>query len=330
MGSRRVRRGSYVVVPHEGDDQLAAGWTARLQALRRHPEGVFSDEKLLGSPYDGYRLAPERVAMVASALRGLRFQVVLYVRPQIDWLPSLYLQSIQVGQTDDPHSFWSRIADAPFLSWVSLVRLLESTSEAERVVVRAYVPGRDVVTDFLTVLGMQGSAVKPFLTARENRSITAAQAPILLGLNRDSSLTQVQRTRLRNVLQAQVGVDHAPVLSPFPLSLQQEIRTAYRDDWSILGSLVAASDPDEGALFEDALERWDAAPTPFAGGSLGDMEVGAAALRTIRLLALQHEPHRPSVAARAWGRVTRGLTHVQGVGKQSEAVSITSPTERRL
>ncbi|MDQ5975999.1 MAG: hypothetical protein QG661_3208, partial [Actinomycetota bacterium] len=241
LGSRTVRRSSYVVVPRETDDQSESGWAARLLSLREHPEGVFSDEKLLGSPYDGYRLAPERVNLVASTLRGLRFQVVLYVRPQIDWLPSLYLQSVQVGRTEDPYSFWSSIADAPFLSWVSLVRLLESASEAERVVVRAYVPGRDVVSDFMSVLGSQA---RPNRSVRVNRSISAAEAPILLGINRDSSLTQVQRTKLRSVFQAQARVEHGAVLSPFPLSLQDEIRTAFREDWSTLGPIVAAGDPD--------------------------------------------------------------------------------------
>ena len=87
-----------IVTPDPTDDRTEQGWVDRIKALAHSSDAIFSDENLLGTPYDGYQLAPKRVAILRSALGGVPYQLVVYLRPQLDWLPSVYLQGVQEGR----------------------------------------------------------------------------------------------------------------------------------------------------------------------------------------------------------------------------------------
>ena len=58
-----------IVTPDPTDDRTEQGWVDRIKALAHSSDAIFSDENLLGTPYDGYQLAPKRVAILRSALR---------------------------------------------------------------------------------------------------------------------------------------------------------------------------------------------------------------------------------------------------------------------
>ena len=280
--------------PDPTDDRTEQGWVDRIKALAHSSDAIFSDENLLGTPYDGYQLASKRVAILRSALGGVPYQLVVYLRPQPDWLPSVYLQGVQEGRTIKADEFWVGIKDQPLLSWPNLIGLLREESGAARVLVRAHTRSRDAVTDFFEVCGLGRPPRTGKTMIRINASIAAAQAPVLIALNELPDVTPEQRGQLRSVFQ-QVLAPGAPVgLSPFPEPVQCEIADKSRDDWLAVANSMAVDDPHESSIFLNEAQRWSEPLLPFAGATLDDAAVQREALRSLRLLSLGHDVARPS------------------------------------
>ena len=110
-----------IVTPDPRDDRSELGWARRLRALTAAPDAIFSDENLLGDPDDAYRVSPDRVALLRDSLAGSSFQLVVYLRPQVDWLGSVYLQGVQEGRTTSPEDFLAGVTSQRFLAWSNLV-----------------------------------------------------------------------------------------------------------------------------------------------------------------------------------------------------------------
>ena len=290
------KRGRRIVTPKPGDDRSEHGWRERLGNLARAQDAVFSDENLLGSPYDGYQLAPERVAMLREALHGARYQIVVYVRPHVDWLPSVYLQGVQEGRTTGPESFWASIKEEPYLRWSNLLHLLGSDSGAERVFARAHTRSRDAVADCFELVGLGKPPRTGSTMIRENASIAAAQAPLLRELNDLPGVDDDQRKAFRTVFQRDLAPGADKTQSPLPQDIQSEIAAHFRSDWSAVVTAPCAAD-DEHA-FQEALTRYDIATAPYAGGSFEDLSIRNEALRSLRVLSLGHSVQRPSILRR--------------------------------
>ena len=287
-------KGRVMIVPNPTDDRTEQGWSDRVKELACSSDAIFSDENLLCTPDDGYQLAPKRVAMLRDALDGSSYQIVVYLRPQLDWLTSVYLQGVQEGRTIRAEEFWTGIKDEPLLEWSRLLDLLRKESGAERVIARAHTRSRDAVADFFEVC----SLVKPPRTGktmiRINASIAAVQAPVLIALNELPDVTPEQRGQLRSVFQ-QVLEQGAPVgLSSFPEPVQREIAEKFRDDWLAVANSLAVDDPHESSIFLNEAQRWSEPLIPFAGAILDDAAVQREALRSLRLLSLGHDVARPS------------------------------------
>ena len=283
-----------IITPNPKDDRTEQGWANRIKQLSKSTDAILSDEGLLGTPYDGYQLAPKRTAMLREALHGFPYQIVIYLRPQPDWLPSVYLQGVQEGRTIKADEFWAGIKDQPLLSWPNLIGLLREESGAARVLVRAHTRSRDAVTDFFDAcdLGKPPRTGKTMI--RINVSIAAAQAPVLIALNELPDVTPEQRGQLRSVFQ-QVLEPGAPVgLSSFPEPVQREIAEKFRDDWLAVANSLAVDDPHESSIFLNEAQRWSEPLIPFAGAILDDAAVQREALRSLRLLSLGHVVARPS------------------------------------
>jgi hypothetical protein len=287
-----TKRGRAIVTPKPGDDRSEDGWRERLKKVSKTQDAVFSDENLLGSPYDGYQLAPERVAMLGEALHGSRYQIVVYLRPHVDWLPSVYLQGVQEGRTTGPESFWTSIKDEPYLRWSNLLHLVGSDSGAEQVVARAHTRSRDAVADCFELVGLG----KPPRTGpnmiRENASIAAAQAPLLRELNDLPGVDDAQRKLFRTVFQRDLGLGADKTQSPFPLAIQSEISAYLRSDWSALIATPYAA--EDVHVFQEALGRYDVATAPYAGGSFEDLSIQHEAMRSLRVLSLSNSVQRQS------------------------------------
>lgn len=300
--SRGARR--KIVTPNPGDDRSDEGWARRLSVLADTRDAIFSDENLLGEPYDGYQSAPERVSIVRRSLAGARYQIVVYLRPQVDWLGSVYLQGVQEGRTVEPGEFWSTLASRHFLSWSSLVKLLQEQSGADRVIVRAYARSRDSVADFMTLCGPNALSRVGRRAIRDNVSISPLQAPILVALNKESELTEERRRRRREVFQSLLANQSAPPQSPFQQSIQREITERFRDDWQAVTDAIERSDPDEHALFSQLGSEWDKPPLSFLGDSVEDAAVSQELLRCLSILLDNvNEPRSHGVWARAWTKL---------------------------
>ena len=294
-------KGRTIVTPKPGDDRSETGWRERLVRLATSPNAVFSDESLLGSPYDGYQLAPARVAMLREALTGSRYQVVVYLRPHVDWLPSVYLQGVQEGRTIGPEEFWASIKDEPYLRWTNLLDLLQRESGAEQVIARAHTRSRDAVADFFDVVGL-GKPPRTGKTAiRENVSIGAAQAVVLRELSAREGVDDAQRHRFRIAFQQDLAAGAVRNLSPFPAIMQSEMAEQFSGDWA---SLARSQVPNnDEATFRMEESRCGVGPEPYAGGSLADPCVREEALRSLEVLILRQRLGEKSVLAKALHKV---------------------------
>jgi hypothetical protein len=304
------KRGRTIVTPKPGDDRSEQGWRKRLSKVARAQDAVFSDENLLGSPYDGYQLAPDRVAILRDALAGSPYQIVVYLRPHVDWLPSVYLQGVQEGRTIGPEDFWAAIRDEPYLRWANLMELLQRESGAERVIGRAHTRSRDTVADFFEVVRLGEPPRTGKTMIRENVSIGAAQAPILRELNALDGVGDFERSLFRAMFQEQLAVGVLQGLSPFPLTMQSEISSKCKGDWS---ACVAGHLPnEESRVFHAEIARYDIGAVPYAGASLRDPFVEEEALRSLQVLALSRQGLTKSKFARLalkFSQDPQGLPH---------------------
>jgi hypothetical protein len=280
-----------VVVPRPGESQSPDAWADRLSSLSGRGDVIFSDESLLGSPYDGYASAPERVSILARALRGQQARVVVYLRPQSDWLPSVYLQGVQEGRRMSVDGFWSALSSSAYSHWPRLVDLLRDASGAEAVTVRAYDGGHDVVGDFFRTCGLGAvPRVGGPDGIRENVSISAVQAPILAALTADSGMTDADRGQLRAVFQTRLAAGAPRGYSPFPAALQARIVDEYATDWTALGLGTGSS-------------SWGSEARPSVDGALDDPVVQAEMVRVIRLLAVSGSAAGPTMSRRILARL---------------------------
>lgn len=279
------RGGLQVFTPVPGRLLETADFAVRLRERSRSRHVVLSDEGLLGDPGNAYAEASARIRVLNTVLGDLKHEIVLYLRPQTSWLSSVYLQLVQQGQPLHVREFWEGIRDQPNLRWASLVELLNNDSAAERVAVRAFIPGRDVVVDFFDCADLSKPPRPVAGGIRENVSIAAVQAPILVALNKNSDLSALERLRLRHLFQNRLAAGATSGLSPFPEDLQREISDRFRDDWADIADILSMSDREETRVFRETLGLWDASPRGFAGEALGDSRVEAELLRTLRVVA---------------------------------------------
>ena len=292
-----------IITPSPKDDRTEQGWANRINQLTQESDAIFSDENLLGTPYDGYQLAPKRVAMLRDALSGSAYQIIVYLRPQLDWLPSVYLQGVQEGRTIKAEEFWARIKDQPLLKWSHLLDLFQQDSGAEQVVVRAHTRYRDAVSDFFEVchLGKPPRTGKTMI--RINTSISAVQAPLLLALNEMPDVAPEQRQQFRLVFQQGLASGADFGASPFTQSIQWDIGEHFRADWQVVADSLTSFDPDEAQVFQTESARWLEPVVPFGGGSLDDPLVQQENLRSLQLLALRYDPKRPSLLGRLFAKL---------------------------
>jgi hypothetical protein len=122
-------------------------------------------------------------------------------------------------------------------------------------------------------------------TIRENISIAAVQAPLLLALNSDTGLSGGERPYLRQIFQNLLAAGARSGLSPFPEGLQLEIVKHFRSDWGGLAELLASTDQAEETVVRESLALWRADPLPFAGSTLDAPLIREEMLRSVRTLA---------------------------------------------
>ena len=283
-------------VPSERDENSEEWWIKCLTKMGRTRDGILSHEGLLFGNGGKDLISQERVELLRGCLLGSRFQIVIYLRPQIDWLASLYLHSVAGGSTEGAELFWQRMRPQELLIWSNLLTLLRTASGAENVVIRAHAHSRDVVSDFFNLCNLGSPPRVGRTMIRENISIRAVQAPIMIAINGQSD--EREAVKLRQVFQQVLALDAPGGFSPFSESIQEAISSRYLEDWALVGESLRKQDAAESEVFHSELVRWSTGPIPFAGDSLSDPLIERESVRLIRLLSLKMEIGKPRRMAR--------------------------------
>jgi len=285
LGMVTHRRDLFVTSPRIYDGGFDPAWASlvRREGQRRHV--LVTSESLLGDPFLGYDDAADRALALHEALGSEGVSVVLYLRPQVEWIPSIYLQEIQQGGTTEPSSFWASLKGRRNLRWANLVDSLGQVFSGERLVVRPYVSGIDVVQDFFRTTGLGRAPAVSGGAIRENVSISSAQAAIMRALNEDSSLTRAQRTNIRTFFQLVVRSKAGSAHSPFPRDVQVEISAEYEGDWRDVAELLA--EYGGGEDFMNAMPQANTTLRDYAPPLPSDDPSVAELLRVVREMALR-------------------------------------------
>ena len=201
--------------------------------LRRLPaDGMLSDEHVLGTAFDGYSSITERVTLVNEVLSGRRFQLVVYVRPQLRWLESLYIQGIQMGWIENPEVFVERVTSSPWISWQVLRTHLVDVSDAERVIIRPYPTDLNVVSDFAKVIGSRRLAAQAYRGFRVNQSLPPRRAQLMHLALAAGVMEDRDAISMRAMLSTTPNPQDGEPESIFPVALQEEITSRYQHEWS--------------------------------------------------------------------------------------------------
>ncbi len=281
------RRDLLIVSP-----RVSGAWTdvARMTQLKRASDTrhvIISDEGILGDMADAYESAGDRLSQVRTALSDVPYEVIMYVRPQPDWLSSVYLQLVQQGGTLTAEEFWDSVQARQHLAWARLSDCVRAESGAQRIRIRAYAPGRDSVADFFDFCGL-GRAPRPTAVGiRINESISAVQAPILAALNRAESLTRDEQLQVRRLFQDRLAVADGRNWSPFPEDVQMQIVDRFRADWQAVAALLDEGDSSEAAVFRATAAAWDGPARPCPGSAVTDPLVARELFRCFSLMSPQ-------------------------------------------
>lgn len=295
-------RGRRLLLPVEGGSQSEEEWLKRFRRLSSSSQGILSDENLLGSPFDGYAKALQRVTALKSAMSGRTYSFVAYLRPQPQWLESVYLQGIQQGHSESPDEFLDRILGSPNLKWSILGTVIRDQIGADSLDLRPY-SSRDVVEDFFRSQGLGSPPPFPRNGIRINRSVAPIQGPILRDLLSDQDLNPSDKLHIRRVFQDLLATGAKSGFSCFSEAQQRELRVVLTDD---LAALKASGLMAPEAL--DAYEREVAKVKseqllPWAEGPEAHEALRIEALRCLQFLAAR-VPEKHTLWSRTIERVS--------------------------
>lgn len=285
---------------------LRTGAAVEVRRLARARDVVLSSEGFLGDPWDVYSGAESVARALADCFTGHDFQVVLYVRPQPEWVTSVYTQRIQEGGTERPEAFVRRMLAEPHLRHTELVAsVVRGLGGPERLIVRPFGSTPNVVEEFFKTMDFAepyGGGGGP----RANVSITARQVAVMRSVSQSSpGLSRLARMAYQR--ERVGGADRGG--SPLQESLQEELHELFQQDWARLPWSVAGTkraDPGSFELVARQNASW--APVPFVGSDLTDEAVADEALATIVELlprAMRDDPSGPRLGRRVVRKLRR-------------------------
>lgn len=109
----------------------------------RHAVALGSHENTLGRPFVKgtpglYPDGPRNAKALGQILDGFDYSVVVYIRPQADFVESYYLQSLHEGGTQTFAEWTQETIDVDSLSWRPLIDALKESLGPDRVVVKDF------------------------------------------------------------------------------------------------------------------------------------------------------------------------------------------------
>lgn len=305
---------SRVCVPRPGHAINEAGIAEQLSRLPSN--GVMSDENILGSPFDGYQAVERRLEVIREAAAGQPFRIVAFVRPQLDWLQSLYIQAIQQGMTDSPGDFVSQATSSPWIDWLRMLALLEDVSGASEICFRPYIPSVDIVPEFFAIAQVPLGGYAPERMGRQNPSMTPRSAMLMRALNAGGWLSSAEVRHLRGFLQGLPKDPDQPRESVFPVDVQDFIGSRYEGAWAQLAESSRLSAASRQAFAQVAGDV-DWSPRPWVGT---DLLSPALAEEGLRLIAVQNRQLLSSAAATSASTpLRRTLAHLTRAARRIKA-----------
>jgi hypothetical protein len=248
-----LRRHRLVYLPR-GEMNECVGWGKRLLNRPEDLESrigerlsgprsrtlVTSHENTLGPPFKTgathlYPRGPEIAARLATALRHWPSRVVLYIRPQDEFVESYYLQRIHQGHTLS-FAEWLEELDLDRLSWRPVVDALVTHFGAERVEVvdfgLIHRGQNEFVADFFRRVD-PGIRVEPDYKPVRNASISAKGLRIALTANKRLRSDR-ERKALRKFLQTHFSNRSYPRPVLFSEDQKRQLREAYAREYEEL------------------------------------------------------------------------------------------------
>lgn len=263
-------------------DESSKSHSELIKALARDRHVVISHESFLGNPWDGmYRFAQEHVTEMARYFAGQsEFEVVIYLRPQDQWVESVYKTCIQDGMHVSATDFVVQLLDTRHIRYSALVDELIEVIGPESLVVRPFQRDINVVGDFLEVIGAvatRGAENYP----RHNVSISPMQAEILRHINGFGS-NEVPNWVRAWFFQDFVRHEEELEMSVLPEGLQERLFRLTREDWRSLGDIGRRTGIAQAEAFDRVADSVDLATVrPYVGASEYREEVLVTASKAI-------------------------------------------------
>ena len=266
---------------------------------------VLSSECLLGSLYDVYSKAEDRAASMRDFFDPLGpFKVIIYLRPQTQWLESAYVQRVKERSAVEADDFACTMLEKPNLAFASLVSDLNRALGPGRLVVRPYDSGIDVAMDFLELLGIDSPLRRE--GGRENISLSAPQVAVLRRLNEVVPSGDARMLNMRAVFQTMVQSE-SPRYSPFSKVTQRRIRDFTEWDWANLVDFMMVHDKEQASRFRTVLD--DVKVDPIEEPLPMDLSTSVAQDEIVRVLvtARYREQELIQAVRPFWPRAARAL-----------------------
>jgi hypothetical protein len=201
-GDRDLRRAERPLNPRRGRPEpdaresrrrIHGTWEDLAAHVRRHPGmcTIVSAEALSG-------FKPAHIAALQQTLDGIRIRIVLYLRPQWELIPSIYVQRLKAGSIRQ--SLQEYIDEALTARQGSFSAMIDTWSRLapDGIVARVFQRGRlvddDVVSDFLSVVGVDEVQRKALPAPQRLNSSPSAKTLYVLHRLQDPSLRGRRRS----------------------------------------------------------------------------------------------------------------------------------------
>lgn len=241
------------------EDTPSSRWSARVARQARTTTVLLSCENAFRRRnFRAMEPPARRAAQLLDCFGRGETTLVMYVRPHLPWLESMYFQTLQNRGVNSPSEFLDSFLAVDAANMRDKIEAIAGEAEPGRFIVRIHDGSTDVVADLARVMNVE---LKGKSGPRQNTSLRHDDIWALAELNRtDPRLCWYAIDRLRRISSAPVERSRQSVFSERE---QAMIVEKFASDWMGLSPYVSA----DGMSGEEALRAsWarSIAGRPFA------------------------------------------------------------------
>jgi hypothetical protein len=183
-------------------------------ASRTNNQLLLSGERFSGSPESGYQDSQFLARSAKYLLRNFDVKVVVYLRPQDSFYESWYTQMIQQGTAQQGaissgfNQFWSNFSFQN-INYQKVINAYANAFGKSNLIVRPYMKSklkdRNVIHDFLSIVGLNDIHSLDFNVPFANNSISGSALKIMNSVNKardEGRISESERSRVRRLLQS--------------------------------------------------------------------------------------------------------------------------------